>query len=129
MSNEGNFYIHVTNFRNHVYQLKQAYSNYNKNYEQFLDICSKMDQKWNDNLTTAFLGMISKEWLNKYQNEIPCVIIQIIDMILIYLINIQALHSNKNKYFKRNFYRINAYLNYLNFWLFLNLFFILLFQT
>jgi len=26
------------------------------------------------------LGMISKEWLNKYQNEIPCVIIQIIDI-------------------------------------------------
>ena len=25
-------------------------------------------------------GMISKEWLNKYQNEIPCVIIQIIDI-------------------------------------------------
>lgn len=63
MSNDGNFYIHVTNFRNHVYQLKNAYSNYNKNYEQFLNICSKMDQKWNDNLTSAFLGMISKEQL------------------------------------------------------------------
>ena len=26
------------------------------------------------------IGMISKDWLNKYQNEIPCVIIQIIDI-------------------------------------------------
>lgn len=61
MNNEGTFYINVANFRNHITDLKQAYNKYNTNYEQFLSICSKMDEKWNDNLTAAFIGMISKE--------------------------------------------------------------------
>ena len=64
MSNEGSFYINVVNFREHINSLKQTYSKYNTNCEQFLTICSKMGEKWNDNLTNVFLSMISKEQEN-----------------------------------------------------------------
>ena len=37
-------------------------------------------QREKSNSEGSKIGMISKNWLNKYQNEIPCVIIQIIDI-------------------------------------------------
>ena len=71
-----------------IYLKKQNISNI-----EYLDIKANLleqrikNQREKLNKEESKIGMISKNWLNKYQNEIPCVLIQIIDITFINIEN------------------------------------------